>query len=159
MKLVYWVVLCAAATPTALWNRVENQHHCYVSGMLEWGLEFQKLPKTLLWDSVKLFWCCWVSDLNSLLSTRSRVLYTQYHFIRNGLKCSPFLIFSIFHLLHSLALHGCFLKFSRFSQWFLKFCKKTTFSKIIISVFSIHILIHQLFLTWFPEGPWNDYTI
>ena len=41
MKLVYWVVLCTAATPTALWNRVENQHHCYVSGMLEWGLEFQ----------------------------------------------------------------------------------------------------------------------
>ena len=68
------------------------------------------------------------------------------------------LYFPFFHLLGSLALHGCFFKFSRFSQWFLKFCKKTTFSKIIISVFSIHILIHQLFLTWFPEGPWNDYT-
>ena len=88
MKLVYWVVLCAAATPTALWNRVENQHHCYVSGMLEWGLEFQKLPKTLLWDSVKLFlMLLGVRPEQSTLNSEQRVLYTQYRFIRNGLKC------------------------------------------------------------------------
>ena len=37
------------------------------------------------------------------------------------------LYFPFFHLLGSLAFHGCFLKFSSFSQWFLKFCKKPNF--------------------------------
>ena len=70
-----------------------------------------------------------------------------------------FLNFPFFHYSRFLALQGRFLNFSRFSPWFLKFCKKKKKlflqKQILLYCTFLYILVTPpIILTFWLNGPW-----
>ena len=68
-----------------------------------------------------------------------------------------FLNFTFFHYSRFLALQGRFLNFSKFSPWFLKFCKKKNFftkKNLLYCTFWYILVIPPIILTFWLNGPW-----